>query len=189
MPLQVSVALLLFLIPKTINKRKQIIKIIKILIGTFVFCFLAGCTSTHQKIAVSNEQHDFSCGLRSLSTYAKLTGENDLHQIKDIFFFLDKEAGEPVSMLELKKEALQLGFEAEGYLLDAKNLEGIESYAIIPIGDDRKGSTKDPLHFVLVRFTNGRAFSVDYQTLEETPLKIPSLKRIWRGHALLIRER
>lgn len=161
-------------------------------ISPIVFALLVGCTSNISKLALSIHENplDSSCGPRSLSAYSKLTDETgNPYKISDIYSVLDKEAGEPVSMLELKNTAQQLGFEAEGYHLDARNLEGIESYAIIPTGYDRKGSRKDPLHFDLVRFSKGKVFSVDYHTLEETPLKISSLKRIWRGHALLLAQR
>ena len=157
-----------------------------VVLSVAIFCFLAGCTSTCQKTNVSNKKEDFSCGPRSLSTYGKLTGKNDQHQITDIQFLPGKEDGEPVSMLELKKTALQLGLEAEGYLLDVKNLEGIESYAIIPAGGDKEGSRKNPFHFILVRFSKSKVYLVDEKTLEEKQIEVSKLKKIWKGHALLI---
>ena len=98
-----------------------------IIIITVSFCFLAGCTSTNQKLAATNEQDNYSCGPRSLFTYAKVAGKGP-YQIKDIYTLLGKETGGPVSMLELKRTALKLGFEAKGYLLETKNIERVESY-------------------------------------------------------------
>ena len=99
---------------------------------------------------------------------------------------LKKQKGDVVSLLELKHAAVQLGFEAEGYLLDADRLEGIEDYAIIPVGEGRTGSRSNPLHFVLVRFSGSQVFWIDPATLEEKPAEKSVLRQIWKGHALFI---
>ncbi len=141
---------------------------------------LSGCMSGPARTNVLTRD-DSSCGLRCLTAYGEIKGRKG-HRIKNI------EADKSVSMLELKNAALQLGYSAEGCLLDVNELDGLETYAILPVGMS-DGTKSNPLHFVLVRFTNGKVFSIDYQTLQETPLKFSSLKRIWRGHALLLAQR
>jgi len=156
-----------------------------------VFALLAGCTSNISKSALQTHENslDSSCGPMSLSAYSKLTDKTgDHYKISDIYSVLDKEADEPISMLELKNTAQQLGFTVEGCLLDADNLGDIGGYGIIPIGQGRKGSNADPLHFVLVRFSKGKVCFIDYKTLEERPFEGSELKKIWKGHALLIRQ-
>jgi len=101
---------------------------------------------------------------------------------------MGKRTSDTVTMLELKQAARQLGFQADGYLLDPDNLEDVETYAIIPVGENKTGSQSDPFHFVLVRFTKGKIFEISYDTLEQKPVETAKLRKIWKGPALFLRE-
>lgn len=150
---------------------------------------LVGCSSnvqTPQSQSVSeNGIANASCGPQTLSAYSKLRSNE--HRIEDIYELMNKPSGDAVTMLELKQTAQQLGFQTEGYLLDPDNLEGIETYAIIPVGENKTGSRSDPLHFVLVRFSKGNIFEIDCNTMEQKPVEPEKLTKVWKGPALFLR--
>jgi len=160
-----------------------------LIITALILHFLAGCSSNIQtpqsQLVSKNGIADAACGPQTLAAYSKLRKSE--YGTEQIYQILGKPNGDAVSLLELKEAAQHLGFKAEGYLLDPDKLEGIETYAIIPIGENKTGSRSDPLHFVLVRFSKGKIFEIDYNTMEEKPLELTRLKKAWKGPALFLR--
>lgn len=149
---------------------------------------LTSCFSCQPELrsesALPVRTEESSCGPQSLSAYSKLSDNG--HEVAEIYDLVKKQEGEVVNLLELKQAAQQLGFEAEGRLLDVEKLDGIESYAIIPVGEDKTGSQSDPLHFVLVRISKGKVFQISEVMLEEKPIEPARLKEIWKGPALVL---
>jgi ABC-type bacteriocin/lantibiotic exporter with double-glycine peptidase domain len=178
------------LLSKTLLVLPQVTMKLSCLITTVLIShLLAGCLSNVQmpqsRLVSKNGIEDASCGPQTPATYSKL--RKNEYGTEQIYQIIGKPSGDAVNMLELKQAAQHLGFEAEGYLLDPDKLERIETYAIIPIRENKTESRSDPLHFVLVRFSNGNVFKIERDTMQEKPLDVTSLRKVWKGPALFLR--
>ncbi|MBN2589631.1 MAG: DUF1573 domain-containing protein [Sedimentisphaerales bacterium] len=167
----------------------QISKKIVITITFFLLIlFTTNLMAQSERIITLKEiKQDKACGPKCLSALIQITKEgNPDCGIKCIYDIIDKEPFSATTLKDIKSAAEYLGFSAKGYKLTFKQLEKINGYVILPIGN-ATGTSNDPLHFILVkRITKSYVVIINTKTLSSQALPISNLQEYWNGYALVI---
>lgn len=143
--------------------------------------------STQNIVSLDQMRPDKACGPKCLAALIKTAGVGQQDcGLKCIYEMIGKPPFTPTSLKDLQSASGKLGFQAKGYKLDLKELRKMKGYAILPVGL-RRGTTRDLLHFILVKRVIGDyVIIINTNTLKTNAISVNDLKKMWNGYALLI---
>jgi predicted double-glycine peptidase len=162
--------------------------------GQFALCLSAGLFLSEafaQAVSLPSEmvvhqQWDFSCGAAALATVLKYQQGFEVSEAQVVRGMLQRTTMDEVtrrhgfSMLDLKRYAQDVGFEATGYgNLDIGDLSRLEP-AIVPI---RKGSGN---HFVVFRGRRGHLVLLGDPASGTRVMQVTQFNRAWLHVALVV---
>lgn len=132
------------------------------------------------------QQLDYSCGAASVATIFNYFLGEDVTEEKVIKGLLTVGNTEKIierkgfSLLDMRKFAEYMGYEAAGYRTDLKGLVSLDKPSIVPI------VIRDYKHFVVFRgVANGRVFLAD-PAFGNITLLIHEFERIWHANVALV---
>jgi len=153
-----------------------------------IIMLLSVTPASSQNIASLDQMRpDKACGPMCLAAIIKTTGVGQQDcGLKCIYELIGKPPFTYTSLKDLQSAAGKLGFQAQGYKLDLKELRKLKGYAILPVGLKR-GTAQNPLHFILVkRVIDDYVIIINTRTLETNAIPADDFEEFWNGYALHI---
>jgi predicted double-glycine peptidase len=138
--------------------------------------------------SVIRQQYDFSCGSAALATllsfhYGRRTPE------RETFAGMWQEGDQAIikksgfSMLDMKNFLARIGYQSDGYRLDAAKLSNLTTPSIVLL--DLNGYK----HFVVVKGARGGRILVGDPMIGLSEYSLNDFRKVWNGIALMIAQR